>query len=227
MSPKADPRTRSFIEEATRLTLRYIDEVVLPYGLCPWARPALDQGRVTIQPILAMTHAEQQTTSIAASATAILKATLDDGHIELVLMPMPTLSISPLELDEVTRAVRHRDRERQFALAAFHPDAPFDTTSAERVLSLLRSSPDPMIQAVKSSTLNKIDPGRGSGTSFISPISLMNAHSSQEATRSPRERVAETNFETVLRVGADELLARIEDIRRDRECTYSRLRQKE
>ncbi|OQX69627.1 MAG: hypothetical protein B6A08_04755 [Sorangiineae bacterium NIC37A_2] len=208
--------------EARRLLTRYIEEVVLPLGLCPWAVGSLSSGKLLIEPICAGFFEELPASQAAAFAQEVLAAASQEERIELVMIPFPGLRMSRVEFDEVARSVRKLDREGRFALAAFHPEGTQTIASADQAVTFLRRSPDPMLQAVRSDVISKINPGQGEGTSFVSALEIatMLAQGPKESLRS---RILSANWATLTRLGVEEVGARIESIHRDRDATYRRI----
>lgn len=221
--------TDSLIWETRRLCQRYIDEIVLPYSLCPWAAPALQSGSVQISVITEHFSAPSDFVQAGSAARGAL-AQVSDETIELVLLVLPRCTFSRLEMDELLRQVRQdsvrseaREGELAFALAAFHPDAAPDTTSAERFIPYLRRSPDPMIQAVRTSVLRKIDPARGSGTAYFDVKNMSFEALCAPAAEPLRSRIARTNLDTCERAGLAQLEERYAAILEDRRAVWERL----
>lgn len=218
------------VVETERLCRRYVNEIVLPLSLCPWAAPALQNDRVQIS-VITSVFDDPADMSAAAREVRDLLARVDDISTELVLVLLPRCSYSRLEMDDLLRAIRQDGdgrtsdgSERSFALAAFHPDAPPDTTSAERFIPYLRRSPDPMIQAVRHSTLAKIDPKQSGGTAFFDPEAL-DFHQLRSPPPKPlRQRIAEANLVTCQSAGLTALEERFASILEDRQRTRALLR---
>lgn len=219
--------------EARRLCQRYVDEVVLRFDLCPWAAPALRDGRVEMLVIT------DQITDLAVDGSAAAKQVFEtlnqlekDTRVELVLVLLPRFELGRLELDAFQRMVRaHQEKgEAAFALAAFHPEAEPDLTDPERLIPFLRRSPDPMLQAVRSATLDRIDPSRGAGTQFmdLDEVLKMGLLSETGLGKSPpeplRRRIARANRETLEHHGIREFERALTDIIEDRARTYRALR---
>lgn len=222
--------TDSLICETRRLCQRYIDEIILPYSLCPWAAPALSNGAVQISVITGQFSAPADVPRASAAARLVLEASTDEA-IELVLLILPQSTFSRLEMDDLLRHMRqvrdpidHQQGELSFALAAFHPDAPPDTTTAERFIPYLRRSPDPMIQAVRSTVLRKIDPSRGAGTAYFDLKSMSLESLASPAPEPLRARIARANLESCRHAGLDEIEKRYSAIMTDRRTTWERLR---
>ncbi len=219
----------SLVSETRRLCRRYIDEIVLAHDLCPWAAPALRAGSVQMSVITDKLSPSQDLSRAAELVRHSLRQ-CEDTRVELVLILLPRCEFSRLEMDDLLREVRQdgvsgseRRGEITFALAAFHPDAPPDVGTPERFIPYLRRSPDPMIQAVRTSVLEKIDPARGSGTAYID-LETMSAEMLAAPSPEPlRARIARTNLETSRRIGLKRLDEQIGSILEDRERTRARL----
>src|SRR5690606_24046672 len=175
--------------------------------------------------VIAQQFSESSDFDVAARCVLdALEHTPDEVELALVLFPL--CAYSRLEMDDLLRSIRQLTRptgvssteaaaskqsEIEFALAAFHPDAPLDTTTPERFIPFLRRSPDPMIQAVRTSVLSKIDTDRGSGTAFFDADKLDFSLLEGPLPKSLRLRVAEANWETC-RQRLGELEERYQDI---------------
>lgn len=210
--------------EAVRLCRRYIDEVVLPFDLCPWAAPALRQQRVEILTI--SEPVEQVGTELEAAAdqgARALAACARRTNTELVLLIYPLFRLGRYDFDVLLRALRDRHAPTHYVMAAFHPQADLDSTNAERLVPFLRRSPDPMVQAVRSDVLERINPGRGTGTAFVSLDRFLAGDLESAPELSPRERVARANWEAVQRLGSERLTDVLASIHDDRLRTYRSL----
>lgn len=215
-------RDRHALErEAVRLCQRYVEEVVLPFDLCPWAAPALRQQRVEIVPVLQeVTSVGRELEDAAVHGANILAAAA--AETELVLVPFPLFRLGRYDFDALLRALRNRPEAAGFVMAAFYPEAELDASDPEHLVPFLRRSPDPMVQAVRSEVLERINPGRGTGTAFVSLDRLLIGDVNRPVEPSPRERVAQANWDTFRR-SAEPLLAALDSIHEDRRRTYQRL----
>ncbi len=194
------------VDEALRLNARYVEEVVIGWGLCPWAAQAWREGAV----------ARRVLTEAAPDPTAVL-AFVDE------LTPRPETSIGLLIFPRVTldeaafgafaERVRRADRARRppgdaapFLLAAFHPATEASASAATAaspaaLVSYLRRTPDPMLQLVRASLIENL---------------------SREG-RDVSGEIARANFATVGARAPAALDAAVRDIRRDRDAAYARL----
>lgn len=212
--------------EARRVLVRYVNEVVLELNLCPWARGSLSSEKVRIEPVCGKFFGLADARKAAHEAHLILERARTDERIELVMIPFPRLEMGRVEFDEVLRAVRTLDCETTFALAAFHPEGLPRMSSPNQAVAFLRRSPDPMIQAVRSSVLSSIEPGRGDGTQFVSVDEIASVLQSGPR-ESLRSRILSANFATLERVGRDRIESMMEEIFRDRATSYAALLGKE
>ncbi len=104
--------------------------------------------------------------------------------------------------------------------AAFHPDAEPDTDEPERLIPFLRRTPDPTIQLVRASVLDRVRAGTPQGTQFVD-VSDLDAN--LEYAVPLRERIARVNLATAERMGVAELKRRMDAIVEDRHATYEKL----
>lgn len=208
--------------ESLRLHLRYQQELVEGFNLCPWAKAArltgntvalVDDGR----PLLEQLHDAAQLTS------------------EIVFLILPAYHGGRVDFEELVAqliaedAKCHRDSSPPFAMAAFHP-APLTREvtelSAEGLVPYLRRSPNPTIQLVRLAALERVRQGEPTGTSFVdaSQIDFTQLLASGTPNRpSLRHRIASANHATVRGSGGVALQELLDDILADRRRTHVRL----
>jgi hypothetical protein len=210
-----DERMRA---EAVRLYRRYAIEIVEALGFCPYAERCREDGR-TLE--LVATDAE---------ASNAIETIAGDESIEIGLVLLPELALDAHAFHRWIESLRKQHTAvRGFAVLAlegFHPDAVADTSRPERLTPFVRRTPDPTIQLTRLSVLERVRRGSPQGTAYmdLSKIDVQALLQSPEAKRPLHERIAENNLETVMRMGVDEVRRRIDDIRRDRDESYARLR---
>jgi hypothetical protein len=170
------------VRESLRLCDRYVKEVVLAFGLCPWAEPALRAGRVARR---VFPGAELDVTGVLAAIDALAgrpapepageptgdQARQHDGagDVEVALFLFPRHAGGWSAFDAFAERVRRADRARRpagnlppFLVATFHPDSPAPDVLASEPLEhrhltlFLRRSPDPMLQLVRTRTLDRL-----------------------------------------------------------------------
>lgn len=209
-----DPWSR----EAVRVYRRYQLEIVEACGLCPWAERARLDGRVRERVILG---------EPLADALGYIAELAADESVEIGLLLFPKLTIDRTGFDRFIAKLQDADRERHplgqipFMFAAFHPNAAVDLSHPERLIPFLRRTPDPTIQLVRASVVERMRTRVPQGTQFFDP-SLLDAPPLDSGPEL-REKIAQTNMATVKRMGVDELRARLDDILRDRNEAYRAL----
>jgi len=209
----------AWIDEALRLFRRYEQEIVVTYGLCPWAEPSRRAGKMRERVLL-------QTDASVTAALDTMSDLAAEPVVEVAVLIFPRIGLAPAAFDAFVASVRDTDAPRHplgaipFAMAAFHPNSPIDKRQPERLIPFLRRTPDPTIQIVRSTVLDRVRGNAPQGTSFVNAATFdFNA-----LTQPPlRERIARANLDTVDTIGIDEITRRLDDIRRDREETYARL----
>jgi hypothetical protein len=210
--------------EALRVYRRYALEVVEAFTLCPWAAPARRDGHVIESVILAENQADPQ------QSLRQLASLEEHGQIEIALLIYPDLELDRLGFEGFVRTLREQDAARYevgsipFAMAAFHPDARADLKQPERLIPFLRRTPDPTIQVVRRTALDRVRGTSQEGTSFFDLADLATVPLPQKEPISLRQRIAQANLDTALEVGVDSLETLFQDIRRDRDESYARLR---
>jgi len=185
----------ALVAAALRVNARYVEEVVIGWGLCPWAARAWNDGQVTQR---VFTGAEPDAAPVAAFIDEL--GAKPDAAIGLAIFPRVACTVGAWE----RFAERVRRARRAFLAAAFHPEyappeyaPPADgALDPARLVSFIRRTPDPTLQLVRASLLENL---RG-------PIS---------------DDVARANHATVRMRGPAALDALLTEIRRDRDASYA------
>ncbi|MEI9938520.1 MAG: DUF1415 family protein [Pseudomonadota bacterium] len=210
--------------EALRVYRRYMLEVVEGFTLCPWAAAARRDGHVVEAVILAENQADPQ------QSLTLLESLKWQAETDIALFIYPDLELGRLGFESFVRTLRERDAARHevgtipFAMAAFHPDARPDLNEPERLIPFLRRTPDPTIQVVRCTALERVRGNSQEGTSFFDLSNLGTLPLPQKEPVSLRQRIAQANLDTALEVGIDTLESLFQDIRRDRDESYARIR---
>jgi len=223
-TPIDDPQAMDdeWTHHALRLYRRYQEEIVEACGLCPWAVRARMGGRVCERALL-----QQDDASVEPSLDVLLE--LSEASVDVALLIYPRLrgrSGGRAAFEQFATRVREADVARwplgrvPFVCAVFHPEAQADTTDAERLIPFLRRTPDPTLQFVRVSVLDRVRNVAAQGTQFVDPRLL---HEMGEATPPLREQIARANLATAERLGVETLRRRMDDIARDREAAYGAL----
>jgi hypothetical protein len=213
------------IREALRIYRRYATEIVEGLGLCPWAERARLEGRTREQVVLLQSPRDYE-----AAALEVTSELAADPMAEIGLVIFPELELGRLPFEQLVARIRERDAARYplgetpFAMAAFHPDSGADLSDAERLIPFLRRSPDPTIQLVARSVLDRVRGNSAEGTEFVDLTTTNPTTLLSETKRPLRQRIAQANLQTVSALGVDEVEAILADIRRDRDESYARAR---
>jgi hypothetical protein len=219
------PDSQRLVHEVQRVHTRYHCEVVEAFALCPWAKEARSGGRVHMN-VTFMTRADPH------AALAAIDQSMSDPAIEIGMLIFPRLALDRLAFAHFVADVRALDEarsgrgEQRVALADFHPNAPADVTTPERLVPFLRRAPDPMIQSVRTGTLERVRGEETHGTRFVdlAAIDLMSLATADQTTPSSlAARVAQHNARSVERIGIAKLKAVIDDILADRNSSYRAL----
>lgn len=220
------PDSQRLVHEVQRIHTRYHCEVVEAFALCPWAKEARSGGRVHMN-VTFTTRADPH------AALAAIDQSMSDPAIEIGMLIFPRLALDRLAFAHFVADIRALDEarsgrgEQRVALAEFHPNAPADVTTPERLVPFLRRAPDPMIQSVRTGTLERVRGEEGHGTRFVDPaaIDLMSlANGPASCTPSSlAARVAQHNARSIERIGIARLEAIIDDILADRNSSYRAL----
>ncbi len=219
MLPQAEEPLKA---EALRLYRRYRDEIVLEFGLCPWAERALSLGHVAERVLLG-----DPETAIK-SVSGVVAELVQSEAIEVALLIFPEFELGRANFDRFAQHVRNTlegtDHGTVFALAAFHPIAEPNRGTSERFIPFLRRTPDPTLQLVRYSVLQRVREGTPQGTHFLDlqtfdPTML----ASLKEEKSLREKIADRNLLEAERVGIQTLEQIFGDIQADRARSYQRL----
>ena len=199
----------TWTSEALRLNARYVEEIVIDWGLCPWAAQAWRGGAVGRRVLL------DDVVDIAAlAATLAVVDELDrSGAVPppaIGLLIWPRLALDAAAFSGVAEQLRRADRARRaagaappFLVAAFHPDLREEPPNdAASLVPFIRRTPDPTLQLVRTALLDSLT----------------------RDGRDPSAEIAAANFATVAGRTPGALDRALRDIRRDRDASYARLR---
>lgn len=220
----SEGRESELRKEALRVYRRYMLEVVEGFTLCPWAAAARREGHVVEAVILAENQADPR------QSLTLLDSLAAKPETDIALFIYPDLELDRLGFESFVRTLRERDAARHelgmipFAMAAFHPDAQPDPSEPERLIPFLRRTPDPTVQVVRRTALDRVRGNSQEGTSFFDLQNLGAMPLPQKEPVSLRQRIARANLDTALEVGIESLEALFQDIRRDRDESYARIR---
>jgi hypothetical protein len=201
--------------EAVRLYRRYEREIVDAHDFCPWASRVRRDGRLEEHVLL------QQSDKEVEPSLAVIDALPSGTDLALLLYPRLSLARDAFERFAArvrdASVIRHTASRGSFVFVAFHPDAESRIEEAERLIPFLRRTPDPTIQVLRSEVLDRVRAAASEGTQFVDPRAM---GTWQPQPQSLRERIAEANLTTTLRIGLDTLAGQLDDIIHDRQETY-------
>jgi hypothetical protein len=199
----AGPDDSQLVAEALRVNARYVEEVVIGWGLCPWAAQAWREGAVARR-VLPAPAVEQ------AAALAFLDEIAGQPATAIGLLIFPRVMLDEAAWGTFAERIRRADRARRpgaappFLIAAFHPatgETAIDATNPAALVSYLRRTPDPVLQLVRAGLLERLS----------------------EGGRDVSGEIARANFAAVSARTPAALDAVVRDIRRDRDAAYARL----
>ena len=214
------PTSSEFVDEVLRINDRYVHEVVEAFDICPYARGARTGGAVERQVLL------DEKPDLAATLCAIDAV---DGKSMIALLLFPRVESDASTFDRFVGELRAADSARHdgrapFAMAMFHPDAPYGTDSPARLVLFFRRTPDPTIQLVRFSALDAVKGTAPSGGKILfdwTPRGF--AELDRRANELPvSERIARDNFALIARDTPVRLQRIYDDIRADRTRSYAR-----
>ncbi len=149
-----------------RIHDRYLVEVVEGLRLCPFARKSREQGRVH-RPLL---RCDGVMPTPQAAAQVLIDTATKHPDAEIVLLTFlgqdPRLA-TPATFDALVRSVRQAydtsaQAPRTFFMVGFHrdsgsfPEGEAPPLTRDTLVPLLRRTPDPVIQCVDATTLDRV-----------------------------------------------------------------------
>jgi hypothetical protein len=143
---------------------RYQREIVEGLGLCPFARRSREQGRVHRPVFVATAAADPDPREVAEVLAQLVGA---DASVEIVLLTFPIPPghawSRPSAFEQFLARLRDAWKAvpppREFYMVSFHPrlEPPADRPlTADSLVSVLRRSPDPVIQCVDADLLDRV-----------------------------------------------------------------------
>jgi hypothetical protein len=200
------------VQAALERNDRYLREFVEALNVCPFAQRSRDEGQLERRVLLGSELDLQRT---LREVNALLEAT--DRRIEVALFLYPELRADYETFDHFATSVRTAHELAQpedgFFIVAFHPDAPVDTASPSRTVSLMRRSPDPTLQLVRRSVIARTKGVPPDETRWMNPADLNPEAPLPERSESLSDRITNTNFEMVRRVGLERVVALLHSMR--------------
>lgn len=201
--------TDALIDRALKRNEAYLRAVVEAHELCPFAHRCRESGRLERRVLTCAAPDEAGTVRVIEELSSPAFE-----HVEVALLIFPALDLGFAAFERFVSSVRDRARGAAYYAVAFHPDSPPEVDSPARVHSLLRRSPDPTIQLVRASLLERLRGPDLSDTVFLDPATHPLDAPLPPRPRSLTERISDANWETVQRIGAQVLLRQLDELRR-------------
>ena len=220
--PGSNERERVAIERAALAqNFIYVRDFVEGWGLCPYSREARRLGQTS-------RYVHFQTTTDLSELTDLFVDIAEDPRQIVAQIIFPDLRVEPLAwidfCHQLTRAGHaRRGGPDVLANAALHPSLPYSKKSAFALIPLFRRAPDPTIQLVRLSELERLYEGRQKGSTFVDPSDI---HRLLEAAvpKSLYDRVAEANQQTANRLGIAHIEAELAELHLRTQREYSAIR---
>ena len=142
---------KKLIETAT---LRWLREVVIEYGLCPFAQRELNRDSIKF----VVTEADDEAQLVEALATE-LAVLVNDPAVETCLLIHPEFLQDFQEYNQFLDRAEHElaklDLVGEIQIASFHPEYQFANTRASDAENFTNKSPYPMLHLLRESSLEK------------------------------------------------------------------------
>ena len=181
--------------EALARNDRYLREFVEALNLCPFARRCREEGRLVRRVLL-----DEYVQPALLRALAEID-TLPEKQCEVALLVLPGFADGPQAFHDLCAEVRRH--LRQFHCVAFHPELKADFSDENRAVQFLRRTPDPTLQLVRISTLDRVRGERTGGTVYVGNAAAADIH----LPASLSEEIARANLATILEHGPMALTA--------------------
>jgi hypothetical protein len=209
-------------EEAIRVFRRYAVEMVEGLSLCPWAHVSRRDGHVRETVVL-------EPDLDVERALAAIDELSGDLDVEIGIVLFPRAEVDRATFERFVANVRLRDEalrrppEQAWAMAEFHPDARAVLTPDGAFTNFVRRTPDPTIQLVRQSALERVRRRDSHGSGYFD-VSMLTEDTVFPPVEAPlHERVLETNREQIASAGLEAVAARFAEIRADRDAAYARI----
>ncbi len=190
-----------------RINARYLTEFVEAYNVCPFARGARENGAV-----------DRRVLSDENDARAAIAELTPREHIVIGLLIFPRFTESFERFDSFTGTLR--EANSAFALAPFHPEAPYGLESPARLMMFFRRAPDPTIQLVRFSALDAVKGSRPDKFLFDWSAGAWAELERRKTNLAPSERISQDNFDRAQGPRFAQLKTVLDDIRADRAKSY-------
>ncbi len=191
-APDPEPAADTIVQAALLRNDRYLREFIEALHICPYARGCREAGQLHREVLL---DRELDARHVASRITAL------DGQTqsEIGLLIFPRLNVTAQAFERFIRDVRARYEASRttpidFFVVAFHPELPQQLKNADMAVRFMRRSPDPTIQLVRPSAIQR----------------------ARQGTRDPEglsSHIAEAGLRAVMAAGPERVAALLDDLR--------------
>jgi hypothetical protein len=207
-------------ETALRANDAYLDQFVEGHNLCPYAREGRRRGETH-------RHVQFQTTTDLEQLLVLFERSVADPTCVVMQVIFPDLDVDPAAWIEFCHHVTKLGHLRRggpdvMANAALHPRLTYHQATPYALIPLFRRAPDPTIQWVRLTHLEKLYEGRAKGSTFIDPTQILDFLQAK-VSKSLYDRVAETNQQTALKLGVENLEQQLHALYLNTQANYRRL----
>ncbi|GGE55966.1 hypothetical protein GCM10011533_05590 [Streptosporangium jomthongense] len=134
------------------ITRKWVEDVVVGYNLCPFAKRELVRDRVRF----VVTDADNEESLLQALQTELLRLD-DEPEIETTLLIHPHVLQNFTDYNELLSAadglLTYLDMEGIYQIASFHPDYQFAGTTPDAAENYTNRSPFPMLHLLREASL--------------------------------------------------------------------------
>ena len=157
MLPPMELSQGSIAQEALARNDRYLHEFIEALHICPYARTCRETGKLHREVVL---DRELDASRVAAR----IRALDHQSQVEIGLLIFPQVAVTAQAFERFIRDVRARyeigrTEPIAFFVVAFHPDLPQQLKNPDIAVRFMRRSPDPTIQLVRPSAIERVRQG--------------------------------------------------------------------
>lgn len=157
MLPPTEAQPGSIVQAALLRNDRYLREFIEAMHICPYARTCREAGKLHREVLV---DRELDALRVAARIRDLDK----QPDIEIGLLIFPQVAVTAQAFERFIRDVRARyeiGRTEPIAyfVVAFHPDLPQQLKNPDMAVRFMRRSPDPTIQLVRPSAIERVRQG--------------------------------------------------------------------
>lgn len=215
------------IEEIARDVYgRFTTELIEGLNLCPFARGSRHTGasvvRVVLEPLDPAATAPE-----GSALRSLIEELIDDESAEVVQVIFPAVAMDALSWERWAKALTSwvrglRPPPAVWAVAAFHPELPWSSSSASEAIPLFRRSPDATLQWLRLDALERVRRGRPEGDVVLPSVPRdAAALLAQVSKPGLAEVVAENNHRMATSFGWEALEDRLKDLALEAERRYA------